>query len=88
MATQLIEARRGKITAEMKQVALIEEIDVEKIVRRVARGLVIIPRNVRRKEMKIIGIGAGLKTKVNVNIGTSTTYVNLDMEIEKAKCYN
>ncbi|MCS7365039.1 MAG: phosphomethylpyrimidine synthase ThiC [archaeon GB-1867-035] len=85
MATQLIEARRGKITEEMKQVALIEEIDVEKIVRRVARGLVIIPRNVRRKEMKIIGIGAGLKTKVNVNIGTSTTYVNLDMEIEKAK---
>ncbi len=85
MATQLIEARKGIISEEIKIVAKEEGIDPQKLARMVAKGLVIIPKNIRRKNIKIVGIGSLLKTKVNVNIGTSTLYVNLDMEIKKAK---
>ena len=85
VATQLITARNGKISEEVKIVAESEKIDAEKLARRVARGLVIIPKNVKRRNVKIVGIGLGLKTKVNVNIGTSTLHADLNMEIEKAK---
>ena len=85
VATQLISARNGKISEEVKKVAKIEGIEAEKIARRVARGLIIIPKNVKRENIKIVGVGLGLKTKVNVNIGTSTFQADINMEIEKAK---
>jgi phosphomethylpyrimidine synthase len=79
-------ARRGTATDEMKQVAKDEDISLDYIVRSVANGSIIIPRNnVRKQKIKVVGIGKGLKTKVNVNIGTSTLYQNLDEEISKAK---
>ncbi len=80
-------ARRGTATEEMKQVAKEEELSLEFIVRAVASGSIIIPKNIARpqKERKIVGIGSGLKTKVNVNIGTSTLHQNLDEEISKAE---
>jgi phosphomethylpyrimidine synthase len=85
MATQIEAAKAGRITEEMKLVADIENVPVDWLRQRVARGTVIIPRNTARENIKIVGIGEGLTTKVNVNIGTSTLHVNLDMEIEKAK---
>ncbi len=86
MGTQMSSARRGVATEEMKRVAKDEELEVEEIVRRVASGSIIIPRNVARKqEIKIVGIGRGLSTKVNVNIGTSTLRADLGEEVEKAK---
>ncbi len=85
VATQLLEAKHGKISEEVKEVARKENMDPEKLARLVARGLIIIPRNIKREKIKITGVGTGLKTKVNVNIGTSTLYADLDMEIEKAK---
>lgn len=79
-------ARRGIATEEMKQVAKDEDINLDYIVRGVANGSIIIPRNnVRKQKIKVVGIGKGLRTKVNVNIGTSTLYQNLDEEISKAK---
>lgn len=79
-------ARRGIATEEMKQVAKDEDISLDYIVRGVANGSIIIPRNnVRKQKIKVVGIGKGLRTKVNVNIGTSTLYQNLDEEISKAK---
>ncbi|MHA1583451.1 MAG: phosphomethylpyrimidine synthase ThiC [Candidatus Baldrarchaeia archaeon] len=85
MTTQMKAAKAGRVTEEMKLIAEIEDVPVEWLRQRVARGTVIIPRNMVRENVKIVGIGEGLTTKVNVNIGTSTLYTNLDMEIEKAK---
>ncbi len=80
-------ARRGIATEEMKLVAKEEDVSLDFIVRAVASGSIIIPKNVARpqRDRKIVGIGNGLKTKVNVNIGTSTLHQDLDEEISKAK---
>jgi phosphomethylpyrimidine synthase len=87
MNTQMSMARRGVASEEMMQVAKDEDIELDLIIRRVANGSIIIPRNNIRKQknVKVVGIGHGLKTKVNVNIGTSTLYQNLEEEISKAK---
>lgn len=86
MATQMTSARRGIPTEEMKQVAKDEDVSVDWLLSKIARGSIIVPsNNVRTQKIHNIGIGKGLKTKVNVNIGTSTLNVNLEEEIEKAK---
>lgn len=86
MVTQLNSAKRGIATEEMKQVAKEENVDIVFIVNNIAKGSIIIPKNVARKQqIKPTGIGKGLKTKVNVNIGTSTLYQNIEEEISKAK---
>jgi len=86
MATQLNSAKRGIATEEMIQVAREEQIDINIILKHVANGSIIIPKNTSRKQkIKPTGIGKGLKTKVNVNIGTSTLYQNINDEISKAK---
>ncbi|WP_148687084.1 phosphomethylpyrimidine synthase ThiC [Candidatus Nitrosocosmicus hydrocola] len=86
MATQLNSAKRGIATDEMKKVAKDEDVDVNFVIKGIANGSIIIPKNVARiQQIKPTGIGKGLKTKVNVNIGTSTLYQNLDEEISKAK---
>lgn len=85
MGTQLYSAKRGIATDEMKKVAKDEDIDINFIVKGIAKGSIIIPKNIARKQhINAIGIGKGLKTKVNVNIGTSTLYQNIDEEIAKA----
>jgi len=79
-------ARRGVATEEMLRVAKDEDIDINFLIQKVANGSIIIPKNnIRKQEIKVVGIGKGLKTKVNVNIGTSTLYQNLDEEVAKAK---
>jgi phosphomethylpyrimidine synthase len=86
MVTQLNSAKRGIATEEMIQVAKEENVDINFILKHVAKGSIIIPKNIARKQhIKPTGIGKGLKTKVNVNIGTSTLYQNIEEEISKAK---
>ena len=86
MCTQLNSAKRGIATEEMKQVAKDEEVDINFILRHIANGSIIIPKNITRKQhIKPTGIGKSLRTKVNVNIGTSTLYQNIGEEISKAK---
>jgi phosphomethylpyrimidine synthase len=86
MGTQMSSARRGIATDEMKQVAKDEDVTLDTLVQGIARGSIIIPKNIERKqEIKVVGIGQNLKTKVNVNIGTSTLYQSLEEEISKAK---
>lgn len=82
---QMAEARRGTTTPEMEAVAKAESRPVEFIMRGVAAGRLIIPRNLRRKNVSVKGIGEGLRTKVNANVGSSPDYVNLNEEVEKAK---
>jgi len=70
----------------MKQVARDEDVTLDWLLPKIAKGSVIIPsNNARKQKVHRVGIGKGLKTKVNVNIGTSTLNVNLDEEVEKAK---
>lgn len=83
--TQLIEARKGNITAEMKEVALQEGLDPEFIRQGVADGNIVVCRNNRHKSVPPLGIGKGLKTKVNANIGTSRDIKELDCELEKLR---
>lgn len=86
MGTQMSSARRGVATDEMKKVASDEEMDLDQIVRGVANGSMIIPKNnARKQQIKIVGIGKGLSTKVNVNIGTSTLHASVEEEEEKAR---
>ena len=80
----MADARHGKITDQMQQVAIDEEVDPEWLRRRMATGSIIIPANTSRPQtIHHVGIGRDLKTKVNVNIGTST--LNVDVEDEKIK---
>ena len=86
MSTQMSAARRGVATEEMKQVAKDEDVTLDWLIPKIAKGSIIIPSNNERKQkIHNVGIGKGLKTKVNVNIGTSTLNVNLEEEIEKTK---
>ncbi len=82
--TQMTEAKKGNITPEMKAVADSEKIDVEKIRAGVAKGTIVIPKNINRNT-KAYGIGQGLTTKINANIGSSSKIEDIDLEVKKAK---
>ena len=74
--TQVSEAKNGKITEQIKNVAKNENIDVEIIRRRVASGKIVIPFNPIHSP-KSLGIGKGLRVKVNTNIGTSREHCDI-----------
>ncbi|TEU13736.1 MAG: phosphomethylpyrimidine synthase [Hadesarchaea archaeon] len=82
---QMTEAKRGMVTPEMEAVAKAEGKPVEFLLRGIAAGRLIIPRNVGRENVSVQGIGEGLRTKINANIGTSPDYANIDEEVEKAR---
>ncbi|MEM1554671.1 MAG: phosphomethylpyrimidine synthase ThiC [Thermoproteota archaeon] len=84
MTTQMRAAKEGRITEEMKTIALEEEESPESIRQRIARGTVVITHN-NRREAHPIGIGEGLRTKVNANVGTSADLCDINLEIEKAR---
>jgi len=81
---QVIEARRGVATEEMKFVASKEGIDLDKLIRNIANGRAIIFKNVKH-DVEPVGVGRGLKVKVNANIGTSMDIVDVEAEVRKAK---
>ena len=82
---QMREAKRGRVTPEMEAVTKAEGKPVEFLLRSIAAGRLIIPRNAKRENVSVRGIGEGLRTKINANIGTSPDYINIDEEVEKAK---
>lgn len=69
----------------IRKVALKEDVDEGKLMKLIADGKVIIPRNEVREDLNPIGIGEGLTTKVNVNVGTSNLHIDPKMEIRKAE---
>jgi phosphomethylpyrimidine synthase len=81
--TQLIEARAGRITPAMREVAQNEGISPEAVRDGVAAGAIVIPYNKNRKATRAIGVGRGLSVKVNANVGTSPDYHDVDRELEK-----
>ncbi|HSE42456.1 MAG TPA: phosphomethylpyrimidine synthase ThiC [Acidobacteriota bacterium] len=82
MSTQLIFAKEGTITEEMKMVAEDEGLDPEIIRQGVARGEIVIPKNINH-HFRPRGIGKGLSTKVNANIGHSSDHQDEDEELHK-----
>lgn len=80
--TQLQSALNGVITPEMRVVAAKERLDPETLRHGVARGRIVIPKNVHR-DFSAEGIGEGLRTKVNANIGTSGVQGSLAVELAK-----
>ncbi len=82
--TQMEQAKRGRITDEMRYVAAVEGTDPESLRTRIAAGVAIIPKNVHH-DFNPIGVGQGLSTKVNANIGTSGHHQQLHEEVEKLR---
>ena len=82
--TQKSEAQKGNVTQEMKDVAKSENIDVNKLIKLIDSGKVVIPKNINSNS-KACGIGEGLRTKVNANIGSSSKIDDVNLEINKAK---
>jgi 5-hydroxybenzimidazole synthase len=85
MKTQLESAREGIVTPQAKQVAKDENLPVETVVERTAKGEIVILSHPCRKGQKTVGIGRGLRTKVNASIGTSSDICDIDEEVKKAK---
>jgi len=83
MTTLLNLAKKGRINALMRRVALCEGVKPSALCDGLARGTVVIPHNNRHSIKKPCAIGAGLLTKINVNIGTSTDETDVADEIEK-----
>lgn len=70
--TQVLLAKEGKITEQMKRVAVKEGRSEEFIRERVADGRIVIPANINHKNLEPVGIGRELLTKINANIGNSS----------------
>jgi|GEM_PF-2152650 len=85
--TMIEETREGRVTDEVKLIVRREGVDVNKLIRRIATGRVIIIRSIKEPD-KVAGVGLGLTTKININIGTSSEVLNLAMESEKVKVAN
>ena len=82
--TQKIEATKGNITKEMREVARAERVSEEFVRDGVATGSIVIPVNNKGRKVNVCGIGNGLRTKVNANIGTSEKTSTLKEELKKA----
>ncbi|MDO5726245.1 MAG: phosphomethylpyrimidine synthase ThiC [Tissierellia bacterium] len=83
--TQMDAAKKGIITPEMEIVAAKENMDVEDLREKIAKGTVVIPANKNHKSISPEGIGEGLKTKINVNLGISKDCYNIEEEMKKVE---
>ncbi len=83
--TQMNAAKQGIITEAMKIVAQKENIDVEVIRERVAKGTIAIPANRNHLSLNPEGVGEGLRTKMNVNLGISKDCNDMEVELEKVR---
>ncbi|ADC66603.1 thiamine biosynthesis protein ThiC [Ferroglobus placidus DSM 10642] len=86
METLIEMTRNGKHPEWLKKVAEYEGVDLNLLVKLIAKGEVVVPRNVLRDEdFQAKAIGRFMSTKVNANVGTSADYVNVEEEVEKAR---
>ncbi|MBN1802429.1 MAG: phosphomethylpyrimidine synthase ThiC [Candidatus Lokiarchaeota archaeon] len=79
------QAKNGSATDLMKQVAEIEQVDIEFLRRGIANGRIVVLKSNARNLEKPIGIGEGLFVKINANIGSSKKVCDIETEVEKAK---
>jgi phosphomethylpyrimidine synthase len=84
-STQMDAARKGIITKEMEIVAKKENISVETLREKIAKGAVALPANKNHKALSPEAVGEGLKTKINVNLGISKDCYDIDEEMKKVQ---
>ncbi len=77
------EAKKG-ITEDIGKIAGAEGVDPERLRALIARGLVAVPRNIRRS-FPGRAVGKLMATRVNANVGTSKDYDDPEEEARKAK---
>ncbi|MBQ9787377.1 MAG: phosphomethylpyrimidine synthase ThiC [Lentisphaeria bacterium] len=83
MSTQMLAARKGIITPQMRIVAEKEFLEPELIRQHVASGTIVIPANIHHTNLVPCGIGRILRTKVNANIGNSSLSSCCRAELDK-----
>jgi len=83
--TQIELAKKGTVTAQMKQVAQMEQLDESIICGSIASGTAVIPANTNHPVKGVCGIGKDLRIKVNSNIGTSSDVGTLEGELKKLR---
>lgn len=78
-------AKKGKAEDWLKDVAKYEGVELDLLLKLIAKGEVVVPRNVKREDgFKPRAIGRFMRTKINANVGTSIDYINVEEEVEKA----
>lgn len=82
---QLEAAKQLSPTEEMKKVAEDENIEIQDLMRLIAEGKVVIPKNKNRSFENVMAIGKRMRTKINANIGTSGDCPSYEREMEKLK---
>jgi phosphomethylpyrimidine synthase len=78
-------AKKGIVTKEMKAVIADEGVGEGFLLKKIAKGEIVIPANKNHTKLKPKGIGSGLSTKINVNLGISQDANDVDLELRKAK---
>ncbi len=78
---QILDARKGIVTPEVKAVAKAEGVPADFVRRKVAAGRIV----VMGKGGHALGIGEGLRTKVNANIGMSPDRAKPSEELAKLR---
>ena len=77
-------ASKGIITEDMKIVAEDEGVSPEFVREGIENGTIVITKNIKRKNIKPVGVGKGMRVKVNVNLGTSADKIDYEDEMCKA----
>jgi len=83
MATQLEQARAGRVTAAMEEAARAERVPPEKVREEVARGRAVLPANPLHPSPRFAVVGRAFRTKVNANLGRSTERSSVREELAK-----
>ncbi|WP_105615635.1 phosphomethylpyrimidine synthase ThiC [Vallitalea okinawensis] len=84
-STQMDAAKKGIVTEAMKIVANKENMDINTLREKIAKGTIVIPANKNHTSISAEGIGEGCKTKINVNLGISKDCYNIEKELEKVQ---
>jgi len=83
--TQLLAARSGVLTDQMRHVCGREGVAPERLLGAVREGRVVVLANRSHEALEPVGVGQGLRTKVNANIGTSPEKGSVEEELRKLR---
>lgn len=83
--TQMEAAKKNIVTDEMIKVSQDEGVSLDFLTEKMAKGEIVIPKNINHTSLKPRGIGTSLKTKINVNLGISFDCPNYETEMKKVK---
>ncbi len=69
----------------LEKIAKAEKVEIEELKNNIIKGKVVVLKNIKSKDKKVVAVGKNLSTKVNANIGTSPDLVDINFELEKLK---